>query len=533
MKQLLLNAMLIASAGLAFAAEPTPYYSDMGLKSVGNIDPAWKVINMQEGSNTWAYDNTDNNQTALTGATGGVMYKYDSKNDAADWLISPSVTLKAGVEYKVSYWFKTSNDTEDMDVYLATSDAPAELEKGTKLFSFSAYKNSTWHKELKTFTVTADGNYNVGFYIHSPKNHYNVYLRGFTLSENVAVPSAPSAFTATAAPEQELKATLSWTLPTTDTDGNALENAIDGVVVSRNGKQIATLAGTATTFVDDETYGLESGFQTYEIYVTYGTQRSRGVSAKTGYVGPVKPMPLPFSCDFEDADMWNLWKVIDVNEDGETTGNPPGKKWHRWANTSLTGYIVSFKNPDTSTVENDWLITPALNFYGVGKYYVTFKACMYSSYGNTCQLDFYLGENADPASMTTKLAEYTTFPSGTYPKNIADPVKFEIEIEKPGAYYIGMHEHAAPARREVRLDNFAVEADPSVVPVGIESTVADNAYSIFGNRIAFAQAGAIQVYTAAGVKVIDKTDDSVDLSALAGGLYIVRRGSVSIKIVKR
>ena len=535
MKRFLLQTMLMALPALAIAAEQTPYYSDMGSKAAGALDPAWKVVNLTEGSHTWSWDNTDNNQTALTGAATGAIYKYDNNNDADDWLISPSITLKTGVEYKVSYWMKTSNDTEDMDVYLATSDDPTVLSAGTKLFTYKEYKNSTWKKEIKVFTVAADGNYNVGFFIHSPKGHYNVYLRGFTLSENVEIPAAPTGFTAVAAPEQELKATLKWTLPTLDTDGKALANPLDGVVVSRDGKQIATLAGTATEFTDDATYGLESGFHNYEVYVTYGTQKSRSATAKTGYVGPVKPMPIPFECDFEDAEMWNLWTVIDVASDGQASGNPATGKWYRWQNTSLTGNIVSFKNPNPSVAEDDWLITPALRFHGAGKYYVTFQACMYSAANDkTCQLDFYLGTEANAAAMTRHLKEYTTFPSNTYPKNTNEVQRFEIEIEQPGAYYIGIHEHAAvPAQREVRLDNFAVEADPSVVPVGIDQAVAEMPYRIAGNAVLFSEEALTQVYSIAGVKVAERVADSIDLEGMAPGMYIVRHDNVTVKIAVR
>lgn len=530
MKRILLLA-LAALPMLAAAAFQVPYYTDMGSTQANNIDPDWKVVNGKEGTSTWTYDNTDNLQTAVTDAKTGVVYKYDSKNAADDWLISPAIALKAGDEYKVSYWMKTSGSNEDMGVYLASSDTPEGLLAGKILKDYKDYKNSTWHKETVVFTVASDGDYHVGFFIHSPANRYNVFLRGFTLGYDVIVPAAVSDLTATVAPDNEMKVTLNWALPTLDTDGNPLTNPISSVIVMRGGVEIATLAGTATSFEDTPETGLTNGFQTYEVKVTCDGQTSKAKSVQTAYVGEVQPLPLPYSYDFQNADMWELWTVIDPDGDAKPTQNPAGCTWSRWANTVLTGYMAVFSNPTSAVAENDWLITPPLEFLAPGKYYVGFNACIFNSSNYSCLLDLRLGSAANPESMPTELAQFTTFDSkATYPK---DGAKIEVpfEVEKAGTYYIGFYEHGNAARREVRITNFYVKPDPSIL-VGIENVEKTQEYVISGNTITFAGEDFTTISTASGKIVVNNQPSSVvDLSGFAKGLYFVRHGQTTVKIM--
>ncbi len=83
----------------------------MGSAPAAAIDPEWTIINENSASNTWVYDNTNDNLTKVTGAPCGIKYNYDSKNDADDWAISPAVGLLPGVEYKISFLLKTAPRT--------------------------------------------------------------------------------------------------------------------------------------------------------------------------------------------------------------------------------------------------------------------------------------------------------------------------------------------------------------------------------------------------------------------------------------
>ena len=66
MKQFYLALAALAAAPV-WAATP-PYYSDMGSAPAAAIDPEWTIINENSASNTWVYDNTNDNLTKVTGA---------------------------------------------------------------------------------------------------------------------------------------------------------------------------------------------------------------------------------------------------------------------------------------------------------------------------------------------------------------------------------------------------------------------------------------------------------------------------------
>lgn len=457
-------SVLLALAAIPAWGASVPYYSDMGSKTAAAIDPDWTIVNENPGSKTWVYDNTDDNLTKVTGAACGIKYNYDSKNDADDWAISPEIDLTPGTEYKISFWLKTANDTEDLTLYLSTSSDPQQIRSSKVIHDFVAYKESTWKKYVYTFTVDEAGAYRAAFFLHSPKNHYNVFLRGFTLSENVSVPESVADLTATPGADHALSVDLRWTLPTLDTDGNALAEPVSGVVVSRDGAEIATLGGSAVSFTDTAATGLDSGFHTYSVKVVCAGQSSRPAEVATSYVGPVRPMPLPFADDMENANMWSLWTVIDPAGDA-APGNPSGYTWSRWANTSLTGNQLVYSHAGGSNVENDWVFTPALAFTAAGTYKLSFDACMYSAYAQTCELDIYLTSDASiVAEGAAPIASYQTFRSANYPKD-GEKVEVTFTVTEPGAYRIALYEHAATAtRRQVRLDNFRVEADRVAAP---------------------------------------------------------------------
>lgn len=445
MKQFYLALAALAAAPV-WAATP-PYYSDMGSAPAAAIDPEWTIINENSASNTWVYDNTNDNLTKVTGAPCGIKYNYDSKNDADDWAISPAVGLLPGVEYKISFWLKTSSSTEDLTLYISTSDNPEQIRTSQVIHDFVAFKDSSWKKYIYTFTIGEAGEYHAAFFLHSPRNHYNVFLRGFTLSENVSVPECVTALTATPADDRTLSVDLQWTLPSLDTDGNPLAEPIESVMLSRDGAEIATLPGSDESYTDTEATGLDSGFHTYQVRVVCGGQTSRPVEVATSYVGPVKPMELPFADDMENELMWSLWTVLDPDGDA-ASGNPSAYIWSRWANTALTGNQLVYSNTGASNAENDWAFTPALAFNARGTYILTFDACMYNAYASTCNLDIYLTPDAETASEDAEpIASFQTFQSATYPK---DGEKWKSHSAYPSRALTGLHSTNTPKRPDAR-----------------------------------------------------------------------------------
>ena len=94
---------------------------------------SWTVIdgNAAVSPNTWTYGNAE------------AVYTEDRSNAADDWLISPAVTLEAGVTYAIDYYLvQKSTYFGDKQRYAITvGDAPTVQAQSTVLttnYSFSS-----------------------------------------------------------------------------------------------------------------------------------------------------------------------------------------------------------------------------------------------------------------------------------------------------------------------------------------------------------------------------------------------------------
>lgn len=133
---------------LCAGAVAVPYSSNIGDKSAGAIAADWTIVDNNLDKTTWTYDATDDNLTAVTGANAGIKYGYNSKNNADDWAISPEFELKAGVEYVISFWMKTSkNQGESLAVYAGTSVNPDNYTDAEQIAVYDKTFDATWRKE--------------------------------------------------------------------------------------------------------------------------------------------------------------------------------------------------------------------------------------------------------------------------------------------------------------------------------------------------------------------------------------------------
>ena len=88
--------------------------------------------------------------------------------------------------------------------------------------------------------------------------------------------------------------------------------------------------------------------------------------------------------------------------------------------------FVSYDN-----IEDNWLISPALEFASAGDYRISVSADIYGS------LDVYLGTDpAKPETFTVPVTGNTDIPAGDTPGSAM------VEIKAPGKYYVGFHAHS-------------------------------------------------------------------------------------------
>ena len=256
--------MIVSCLGLPLLAtaqsKSVPYTSALA------NDADWTTINANNDDQTWQAVTSASDFTG-SGFTSGIKYRYHSTNAADDWYISPAISLEAGKEYKVKYWYKTAGSyDEKWTLYCATGNTPEELSAGTVIDDKDG-KFGTITKSTQIFTPETSGDYYFAFYAHSDKDKLNLFITGFQIAENVFGPGAPTDVTVTRGDDYALTATLAWTLPTVDNDGAPLPEGytVNNVTIYRDDTLAATLDGAATTWTDTAETGLTPGKHLYEV----------------------------------------------------------------------------------------------------------------------------------------------------------------------------------------------------------------------------------------------------------------------------
>lgn len=491
---ILLGAALLLPMIASAQGKTLPYSSTMVEGSA--VDPEWTIVDNNNdcprmtGNGCWQYDSGKLSSDADALPEKGLKYQYHGSNAADDWAVSPALALKGGETYKVGYWFKVSRSSneENLTIYVTkvspmtdgavTADYTAKVlaDASTKVIAdYVDYTVNKWPTEkmyTEPFTVDGDGEYYVGFYCHSERNRYNVMVRGFEIKDNKRYPATPTELTVNAAANDVVEAEISWTLPTTDTELVPLDKALDAVKVMRDGVEIATLGGDATSYTDTEAQGLTAGVHTYSVAVVYDGVQGESASVKSKWIGAIASQPLPYSCDFEDASLFEtLWTVI--NPGGITAVSGLQPTCYTWS--LKNGWLAYFTPYNPIVDDDDWAITPPLEFDKAGTYKVSVKAYKQSG---TPTISMWLGGDRTAEGMTQKLGD-VEIPSTANNESKAVTIEHTFDVTTPGKYYLGIYINGVretSSQRKPMLDDLKVElvAELQVVKPPYDSAADEN-----------------------------------------------------------
>ena len=227
------------------------------------------------------------------GDDGCAIYGYSPDNAADDWLITPPFAVEAGKHYRLTYTMWTRGDNERLTV---TAGNRNTIEGQNVITPTATYNHKDKKDFVQEFSATTSGNYYVGFHITSDKKRYYLLIDDIRIDE-VPDPSAPTAvtdLTATAGDAGAMSATISFTTPSLQNDGNALAS-LSAVKIFRgnDNNAIATFdnpaVGAPLQWVDNTP---SQGFNTYRV-VAYSTNGLAGEKAEArvfvGFDLPVAP----------------------------------------------------------------------------------------------------------------------------------------------------------------------------------------------------------------------------------------------------
>ncbi len=375
-KTLLLVVLCLTSALTAFSAIDLTQiegrtWNPREVYTIGTDDATWNLN--QYGSSGLSFTLQTDHYYTPSGYESVFNINSPSGAELNAWVCSPAILFKKGYTYQVTYWYKNSSSSSKIALkcWLDTEKGTADLETATAM-------------EKKTVTAKNDGyptSWTKITFEYAPEEdivqflNYQAYASQWATSsgymylgmfevkiiKSEAQPLAPTEVVATPAAEGEIKADISWTLPTHNVGGGLLtgNNAIENVLVYRDGEVVAALPPTAVAWTDTEETGLQRGDYVYQVAVTSaGELGILSEPAPKIHVGPF--MYNPKEVVFSD-DEWTCYTI---------TGQP------------FTANSTYVEDPYTNaasfwaysaTQEDAWLCSPPLTLDTEKTYKVRFN----------------------------------------------------------------------------------------------------------------------------------------------------------------
>ena len=254
---------------------------------------------------------------------GYLRVRYNSKKKTDDWVVTPPVKLEKNKSYKISFdvWGTNQRNAEVVEVKYgsaATAEAMQHvlLEPDTLL----AYTvNSPKHVSVR-LTADADGVYYIGFHGISEANKYGLNLDNIEIEHGVstATPAAPQNLAVTPASDGAKTATITFTCPTKNSDGSALES-ISKVEVLRADSAIKVFdnptPGAELTYTDTVA---QNGSYTYKVvaYSEFGAGTPAETTVKIGNSTPKKPETVKIAETGNVGEVGITWSAVDEDVDG-------------------------------------------------------------------------------------------------------------------------------------------------------------------------------------------------------------------------
>lgn len=193
------------------------------------------VIDSNNDGSTWGFD-----------SSYYTYYRYNSSNDADDWLISPAIKLEAGKKYHFAIDAKAAGASfpEKFEVFLG--DAPKASALTQNVLAETTVTSTDYVTyENENVAVSETGYYHFGIHATSEADEFRLMVANFLVEAGVEA-GAPAAVTdfEVAQNEGKLETLISFKAPTKTSAGEDLES-LTKIDIFRDGKLIKSLDGTA------------------------------------------------------------------------------------------------------------------------------------------------------------------------------------------------------------------------------------------------------------------------------------------------
>ncbi len=483
----------------------------------GNTIPAgWTVLNGGD-IGTWVIVDFSTSPT-LTAHSGNRSAAIGYGSTAhADYLVTPSITVTAGVSDYLSFWARSRDPLfqEEISVMLSTTTPTAAAFTNTLIASVAPAGGASFYKYQYDLSAYVGQTVYIGFYSQTTDMFYfdldDVEVKG--------IPACAEPETPIVSAVDSQGATLSWTSSLSSFE---VEYGQQGFIQGA-GTMISGITATTTTLS-----GLSPDVS-YEYYV----RANCGAVGFSTWVGPISFNTLceaitafPFSESFNNTAMPACWSQANVSGGllwTFDTANGNGSI------TPRTGsHMAQFAN-DTSGSKTK-LVTPPLDLTAISSPQLEFYYANVNWFGDIDELRvFYKTSFSSPWVQIGQdyIVEKTSW------------TKITLALPNPSATYYVAFEGTSNWARGLNLDDVTISAALSAA--GFDSkalTIYPNPTKDFLNIGYNDMIKTVEVINLLGQKVmtvnVNANETAVDLTSLSNGTYITRIITIddAIKTVK-
>lgn len=303
--------------------------------------------------------------------------------------------------------------------------------------------------------------------------------------------------------------TVSWdAVSDKGVNGGYVNPEMTTYTVVRFPDEVVVAEATSELSIFNKVAEPEEGLVQYYYTVTPAYAGATGEAAKTNGISLGTIVP-PYDQPFGSADALSGYTII--------------------PNSSSFNNVWKYQSMAVKGPKGSWLITPAMKLTGGCSYDITYD--MKSEYGYVEEsMSIYLGSQPAADAMTTEVLPSTSIKSTSY-----KDFKATMEIISDGTYYLGfICDSQSWNSYGVYVKNFKISAAQYS---GVEAVSTENAVAIYAAAGAVAVSSpapvAVEVFNMSGMRVASATVNGEASVPVAPGIYIVRAGSATAKVVVR
>lgn len=183
--------------------------------------------------------------------------------------------------------------------------------------------------------------------------------------------------------------------------------------------------------------------------------KAKGVNKQVALSKSVRKASQAFepgwTADFNTADQWSQFTIIDANGDATGTGSDTKGCWSQWINQGEGAAQYAYSKTNKA---DDWMVTPGINLKAGKSYYVRFKLrCVQPSYPERIEVKYGTAPTVD--AMTGEVLAETEVRNSEY-----QAYEQLVTPASDGVYYFGFHALSDPFMYVLYVDDVAVIAAP-------------------------------------------------------------------------